>query len=154
MAVAFYYGAKFDAKERCDAGQNLGICSNFFPAPPSAVAGRATLVPRVACFRADAHPPPRPRRERLFKRINSLPTVYEILSGKASAKAKANKKPPAGAVQVRERAASDPTLSPHAPARRFFPKRCLKSIRPTPSQAPAKKPALAPSARIFFPESR
>jgi hypothetical protein len=72
--------------------------------------------------------------------------VYEILSGKASAKAKANKKPPAGAVQVRERAASDPTLSPHAPARRFFPKRCLKSIRPTPSQAPAKKPALAPSA--------
>lgn len=72
--------------------------------------------------------------------------MYEILSGKASAKAKANKKPPAGAVQVRERAASDPTLSPHAPARRFFPKRCLKSIRPTPSQAPAKKPALAPSA--------
>jgi hypothetical protein len=31
MAVAFYYGAKFDAKERCDAGQNLGIWLQFFP---------------------------------------------------------------------------------------------------------------------------
>jgi len=31
MAVAFYYGAKFDAKERCDAGQNLGISLQFFP---------------------------------------------------------------------------------------------------------------------------
>ena len=30
MAVAFYYGAKFDAKERCDAGQNLGIWLHFF----------------------------------------------------------------------------------------------------------------------------
>jgi|EP00230_Micromonas_polaris_P004340 hypothetical protein len=48
MAVAFYYGAKFDGKER----------------------------------------------EKLFKRINALPTVYEILSGKATAKPKANKKPP------------------------------------------------------------
>lgn len=47
MAVAFYYGAKFDAKER----------------------------------------------EKLFKSINSMPTVYEVLSGKASAgKPKANKK--------------------------------------------------------------
>ena len=34
------------------------LAAFFFPAPPSAVAGRATLVPRVACFPADAHPPP------------------------------------------------------------------------------------------------
>jgi hypothetical protein len=44
--------------------------------------------------------PVRARREKLFKRINALPTVYEILSGKATAKPKANKKPPA-VVQVR-----------------------------------------------------
>ena len=41
------------------------------------------------------------RREKLFKRINSLPTVYEILSGKASAKTKGNKKAPASASEVR-----------------------------------------------------
>lgn len=41
------------------------------------------------------------RREKLFKRINSLPTVYEILSGKASAKAKGNKKAPASVAEVR-----------------------------------------------------
>mmetsp|Transcript_3855 Transcript_3855/g.17751 ORF Transcript_3855/g.17751 Transcript_3855/m.17751 type:complete len:248 (+) Transcript_3855:1758-2501(+) len=46
MAVAFYYGAKFDGKER----------------------------------------------EKLFKHINSLPTVYEILSGKAVNKPKAKAK--------------------------------------------------------------
>jgi len=45
--------------------------------------------------------PVRARREKLFKRINALPTVYEILSGKASAgKPKLNKKPPVVA-QVR-----------------------------------------------------
>jgi len=51
MAVAFYYGAKFDQKER----------------------------------------------EKLFKHINALPTVYETLSGKAAPKPKASKKPPPNA---------------------------------------------------------
>lgn len=46
MAVAFYYGAKFDQKER----------------------------------------------EKLFKHINALPTVYETLSGKVAPKPKASKK--------------------------------------------------------------
>ena len=41
-------------------------------------------------------------REKLFKRINALPTVYEILSGKATAKPKANKKPPPAESQVRQ----------------------------------------------------
>ena len=37
-------------------------------------------------------PPNRARREKLFKHINSLPTVYEILSGKAVNKHKAKAK--------------------------------------------------------------
>ena len=67
--------------------------------------------------------PVRARREKLFKRINALPTVYEILSGKATAKPKANKKPPAVA-QVRLPPRLAETQS-HVVFRAFLlPRRC------------------------------
>lgn len=44
-------------------------------------------------------PPRTSSRERLFKSINSLPTVYETLTGKATSKPKANKKAAVAAAQ-------------------------------------------------------
>lgn len=93
MAVAFYYGAKFDGKER----------------------------------------------EKLFKHINSLPTVYEILSGKAVNKPKAKAKgAAAGQVSAIPTTAFLPNF-PHCHALRSFfgggagDARCATSTRMRPS---------------------
>uniref|UniRef100_A0A7S0S7D0 Alfin N-terminal domain-containing protein n=1 Tax=Mantoniella antarctica TaxID=81844 RepID=A0A7S0S7D0_9CHLO len=81
MAVAFYYGAKFDGKER----------------------------------------------ERLFKSINSLPTVYETLSGKAAVKVKATSKKAVAAVV--------PEGQPPAKKAR------VEDAHPAPSAAGLRKPS-------------
>ena len=57
-------------------------------------------------------PPNRARREKLFKHINSLPTVYEILSGKAVNKPKAKAK---GAAAGQVSASPTTAFSPISP---------------------------------------
>ena len=119
MAVAFYYGAKFDGKERYVSRSNPHpLEREMLPARPV-----SENDPNTRRKSRSPSRPVRARREKLFKRINALPTVYEILSGKATAKPKANKKPPAVA-QVR----LPPRLAekqPHVAFRAFLlPRRC------------------------------
>jgi hypothetical protein len=73
-------------------------------------------------------------RERLFKSINSLPTVYETLSGKAAPKApKANKKAPvaAAAQQVSKRTKKHRFVVIPRAFLRFVP-RGVRSMYPPP----------------------
>jgi hypothetical protein len=112
MAVAFYYGAKFDGKERCVSRRHSPVSANYFLTPSGSPLKTTLIFPLTVLPSARLE-----RREKLFKRINSLPTVYEILSGKASAKAKGNKKAPASVAEVRH--PSGPFLPRVSPPPRF-----------------------------------
>ena len=91
MAVAFYYGAKFDGKERCEK-RRLQASRRLVFHRFVALRGNSSPLGPPASELTVVEPPNRARREKLFKHINSLPTVYEILSGKAVNKPKAKAK--------------------------------------------------------------
>ena len=139
MAVAFYYGAKFDGKERCVPRRHSPVSANYFLTPSGSPLKTTLIFPLTVLPSARLE-----RREKLFKRINSLPTVYEILSGKASAKAKGNKKAPAPVAEVRHSLGSISSARfPHHPVSVCLTPRFLATAQP-----PAKKPALGGAAAM------
>ena len=111
MAVAFYYGAKFDGKERCEKrrlqASRILVFHRFV-----ALRGNSSPLGPPASELTVVEPPNRARREKLFKHINSLPTVYEILSGKAVNKPKAKAK---GAAAGQVSASPTTAFSPISP---------------------------------------
>jgi hypothetical protein len=121
MAVAFYYGAKFDGKERCGKRRLPPSASTDFRVFISALLAHNSSPLGPPSLSADRRRPPfRRRREKLFKHINSLPTVYEILSGKAVNKPKAKAKgAAAGQVSAIPTTAFLPNF-PHCHALRSF----------------------------------
>lgn len=139
MAVAFYYGAKFDGKERCVPRRHSPVSANYFLTPSGSPLKTTLIFPLTVLPSARLE-----RREKLFKRINSLPTVYEILSGKASAKAKGNKKAPASVAEVRHSLGSiSSACFPHP---RFSVPKTPRF--PATAQPPAKKQALGGAAAM------
>ena len=113
MAVAFYYGAKFDGKERCGKRRLPPSASTDFRVFISALLAHNSSPLGPPSLSADRRRPPfRRRREKLFKHINSLPTVYEILSGKAVNKPKAKAK---GAAAGQVSASPTTAFSPISP---------------------------------------
>ena len=140
MAVAFYYGAKFDGKERCGKRRLPPSASTDFRVFISALLAHNSSPLGPPSLSADRRRPPfRRRREKLFKHINSLPTVYEILSGKAVNKPKAKAKgAAAGQVSAIPTTAFLPNF-PHCHALRSFfgggagDARCATSTRMRPS---------------------
>ena len=139
MAVAFYYGAKFDGKERCVPRRHSPVFANYFLTPSGSPLKTTLIFPLTVLPSARLE-----RREKLFKRINSLPTVYEILSGKASAKAKGNKKAPASVAEVRHSLGSiSSACFPHP---RFSVPKTPRF--PATAQPPAKKQAMGGAAAM------
>ena len=111
MAVAFYYGAKFDGKERCEK-RRLQASRRLVFHRFVALRGNSSPLGPPASELTVVEPPNRARREKLFKHINSLPTVYEILSGKAVNKPKAKAK---GAAAGQVSASPTTAFSPFSP---------------------------------------
>ncbi|XP_024380668.1 PHD finger protein ALFIN-LIKE 3 isoform X2 [Physcomitrium patens] len=71
LAVAFYYGARFDKNERALKRTDLPILEE----------GHPRLISEKKCF-GDIY------RKRLFTMINELPTVFDVVTGKKPVKEK------------------------------------------------------------------
>jgi hypothetical protein len=88
LSLAFYKAARFNREQRCAAkvAPPPLQCTTRAPALATAPARTAPAGVRPSPWHAPTRPQnPRPRREELFHLINTLPTCYEVVSGRALA---------------------------------------------------------------------